>query len=105
MKHQAISGNHLSGRRPRLALWLFDGALRRFIRNGTLCVHLPDGTVRRYGGGAPRIAIAIHGWKTLRRVTLDPDLTLRFALPTSTKRRRTGSGARTPGSGCCCGGS
>ena len=76
MKHQAISGNHLSGRRPRLALWLFDGALRRFIRNGTLCVHLPDWTVRRYGGGAPRIAIAIHGWKTLRRVTLDPDLTL-----------------------------
>ncbi|MBI1220839.1 MAG: methyltransferase domain-containing protein [Rhodobacteraceae bacterium] len=61
-------------RGPRLSLWVLDKALGSFIQRGTLQLRLPDGTRRRYGTGAPEIAIAIRDDRTLRRIAFNPDL-------------------------------
>jgi len=61
-------------RRPFVSQWLLERALSAFIRRGTLLLRLPDGTTRRFGQGSPEIAIAIHDWRSLRRIALNPDL-------------------------------
>ncbi len=61
-------------RRPILFQWLLERALSGFIRVGTLRLRLPDGSTRRFGHGAPEIAIAIRDWRTLRRIALNADL-------------------------------
>jgi len=69
---------------------LLDTMLRRILRRGELTVTYPDGTVRRYGGGAeppapegsnravtppaPAVAVRIHDEATLRSILRDPDL-------------------------------
>tara|TARA_R110002110_G_scaffold3665_2_gene18939 strand:- start:12504 stop:13880 length:1377 start_codon:yes stop_codon:yes gene_type:complete len=76
MTPDAITVPRKPGRRAPVSLWLFDRALRRMIRKGRLGLRLPDGETRVYGQGAPRSAIAIHDWPTLRRIALNPDLAL-----------------------------
>ncbi len=63
-------------RRPRLSLWLLERGLGSLVRRGTLTLCLPDGAIRRFGQGAPGIAIAIRDWRTLRRIALNPDLAI-----------------------------
>ena len=63
-------------RRPILSLWLLERALSALIQRGTLHLRLPDGTMRHFGQGAPEVAIAIHDWRTLRRIALNADLAL-----------------------------
>lgn len=60
--------------RPRLSLWLLQRGLELLIRKGTLTLRLPDGTIRRFGQGAPEIGITIRDWRTLRRIAFNPDL-------------------------------
>nr|WP_306264830.1 cyclopropane-fatty-acyl-phospholipid synthase family protein [Pararhizobium sp. IMCC3301] len=63
-------------RRPRLSRWLFKGGLGSLILRGTLTLRLPDGAIRRFGQGAPEIAITIRDWRTLRRIAFNPDLAI-----------------------------
>jgi cyclopropane-fatty-acyl-phospholipid synthase len=63
-------------RRPRLSLWLLERALGSIIRQGTLTLRLPDRTTRRFGKGAPAVAVAIRDWRTLRRIAFNADLAL-----------------------------
>jgi len=72
MNLEPVTRISMPGRRAPVALWLLGGALRKLIRNGTLCIHLPDGEVRMFGSGAPEITVAFRDWPTLRRIALDP---------------------------------
>lgn len=76
MNHTPIIEPADPGRRAAVALWLVDRALGAMIRDGTLHLRLPDGEMRQYGRGGARSAIAIHDWRTLRRIALNPDLAL-----------------------------
>jgi len=52
-------------------------ALQRLVRHGTLTVHYPDGSIRRYGhGGEPQAGFAIRTPRALRRLTFNPGLAL-----------------------------
>ena len=63
-------------RRLYLFRWLLERGLSKFIRQGTLQLRFPDGTVRRFGQGEPDIAIAIRDWASVRRIVLNPDLAI-----------------------------
>jgi len=58
------------------SIWkhLLGGFLDRSIKSGTLILTFPDGSRRRFGGGNPQIAATITRAKTLRRITMNPDL-------------------------------
>ena len=57
--------------------WLLDRMLRRLVRRGALKVVLPGGGVRHYGDGqGAEITVRIHDPRTLRRLVLNPDLSL-----------------------------
>ncbi|MBR0672343.1 SAM-dependent methyltransferase [Neoroseomonas soli] len=56
---------------------LFDLALRRLIRIGTLRVRYPDGVVRTYGGGpGPEAGMHIATARALRGMTFNPALAM-----------------------------
>ena len=74
MKQQLITHERQTGLTAPVTLWLFDRVLRSVIRTGTLTIRLPDGEIRSYGRGEPRSGVAIHDWRTLRRIALHPDL-------------------------------
>ncbi len=61
-------------RRP--SAMMLRAAFTRIIRNGTLELCLPDRRVLRFGSGGPIVAIAIHDWRTVRRIAFNPDLAL-----------------------------
>ncbi len=57
--------------------WLLDRMLRRLVRKGALRVTLPSGKVRHYGDGqGEEIAVRITSPRTVRRLVLNPDLSL-----------------------------
>jgi cyclopropane-fatty-acyl-phospholipid synthase len=60
--------------RPRPSRWLLERVFGAIICHGTLTLSLPDGAIRRFGQGAPAIAITIRDWRTLRRIAFNPDL-------------------------------
>ena len=53
---------------------LLDRFLHRFVRHGSLQVTLPDGSRRRYGDGAPEVAITLHDAAVARRLLVNPSL-------------------------------
>ncbi len=56
---------------------ILDAILRRFVAVGRLTVHWPDGTATGYGGGSgPEAAFALRDGADVRRITLNPALTL-----------------------------
>jgi len=60
----------------RPAALMLRTAFTRIIRTGTLELRLPDQRVLRFGNGGPMVAIAIHDWRTVRRIAFNPDLAL-----------------------------
>ena len=62
--------------RGRFNLWthLVSRFLNRSIKNGSLTLSFPDGTVRRFGKGNPQIAATITRPSTVRRIAFHPDL-------------------------------
>ena len=70
------SGSPRMGRRAPLSERLLGAALSRIIRAGRLDLRLPDGRVLHFGTGAPSVGIAIHDWRTARRLVLNPELAL-----------------------------
>jgi cyclopropane-fatty-acyl-phospholipid synthase len=63
-------------RRAFVSQWWLERVLSALIRRGTLRLRLPDGIIRRFGQGHPRIAVAITDWKSVRRIVLNPDLAI-----------------------------
>ncbi len=55
---------------------LLDGLLLRLVRRGELSVTFPDGVQRRYGKGAPQVALRFTDPGLIRRLVLHPDLAL-----------------------------
>jgi cyclopropane-fatty-acyl-phospholipid synthase len=48
--------------------------LLEFLRQGTLSVHLPDGSARRYGSGEPHAAIHLANWEPLSQALRSGDI-------------------------------
>ncbi|WP_415157744.1 class I SAM-dependent methyltransferase [Maritalea sp.] len=61
-------------RRPSLFGWVLEQALSTLIQRGTLHLRMPDGTLRHFGQGSPKVSIAIRDWRTVRRIALNADL-------------------------------
>ncbi len=56
---------------------ILDAILRRFVAAGRLTVHWPDGTASAYGGGpGPEAGFALRDGADIRRITVNPALTL-----------------------------
>lgn len=55
---------------------LLDRMLQATVRDGTLEVRFADGRVRRYGQGAPEVAVRIDDAALARRLVLQPDMAL-----------------------------
>jgi cyclopropane-fatty-acyl-phospholipid synthase len=56
---------------------IFDKMMRRLIKTGLLHITYPDGTQRHYGNGSGLdVSLTIHNAKTIRALTLSPDLAL-----------------------------
>jgi len=60
--------------RAFISQWMLKKALGGIIKQGTLRLRFPDGTIRRFGQGTPKVAIAIKDWRTVRRIVWNPDL-------------------------------
>ncbi|MCG5535525.1 SAM-dependent methyltransferase [Ectothiorhodospira mobilis] len=54
-------------------MWL-ENMLRRQMRDGTLVLHLPDGSSRRFGQGEPEASLHVKDPAVLRRIAWDPGL-------------------------------
>ncbi|HPD91156.1 MAG: class I SAM-dependent methyltransferase [Rhodobacter sp.] len=55
--------------------WI-DRFLSRLVKTGTLDLTAPDGTTRRYGTGAPVVAVHVHTPDALRQLATNPHLAL-----------------------------
>ena len=55
-------------------MWMLSRLLSGLVRTGTLSVTGPDGTMRRYGSGAPHVAISLTGAATPARIARNPAL-------------------------------
>lgn len=55
-------------------MWALDRLLSGLVRQGSLDVTGPDGRLRRYGAGSPRVAIALSGARTPAQIARDPAL-------------------------------
>lgn len=54
-------------------MWL-ERQLHRQVREGSLVLHLPDGSSKQFGHGEPRVNLHVHDRKVLTRLAWDPAL-------------------------------